>query len=388
MKKKIALIALAFVCIACLFTLTACGGDDDPLDFVTEQGNTIAVYYDDMMGTDPTWWQIKPGSPLPEPGVTANVKKPERSGYVLIGYYQGTKDEATGEVTYGEKWDFSTKVNESVTLYAKWEKQYVIHINYVLDGQLVEQDDRVNVFGNVSQVTSIKEPSFIGNTFVEMYSDLAMTNPLKVSTATPFVHGCTQENPVVEVYAKFVTGRWTIVRTANDMRSISAGSRLYLLNDIDFAELNDAETGLTNITINRGIFTGAIEGNGYTIKNLHYSAKGEKGATHAGRNNFGLFSKVQGASFTNIVFENCSVVGTVESESDEYFYGFLAGTAQDTADKKNVFSNITLKNCQVKPLQFNTTTFTPDQIAQQQSRIDQKLFIAAGTDFVPTVVND
>lgn len=379
MKKKIALIALVVVCVACLFTLTACG-DENPLDFVTGQGNTIAVYYDEMMGNDPVWWQIKEGSPLPEPGVTPNVKKPERQGYVFLGYYQGTKDQATGEVTYGEKWDFSTKVSQSVTLYAKWEKQYTIHINFVLDGQVVEgKGESMIVANNASQVISIKEPSFTGNTFVEMYSDAALTNVLDVSSANPFVHGCTQQNPTVEVYAKFIQGSWTLVRTANDMRNISAGSRLYLLNDIDFADKNDAATGLTSISINRGTFTGAIEGNGHVIKNLHFLAVGTKD-TKASANNFGLFSKVKDASITNVTFENCSVVGEINRENAEYFYGFLAGSAEGNC----TFSNITLKNCQVKPMTFGKN-FAGDKDLLLQ-RVDQKLFVATGSDFVPNVI--
>ncbi|MBR2975191.1 MAG: InlB B-repeat-containing protein [Clostridia bacterium] len=381
MKKKIALIALAFVCVACLFTLTACG-EENPLDFVTGQGNSIAVYYDEMMGSDPVWWQIKPGSPLPEPGVTPNVKKPERQGYVLLGYYQGTKDQTTGEVTYGEKWDFSTKVNESITLYAKWEKQYVIHINYMLDGQLVaDKDDSLNIANNASQVIALKEPTFAGNTFVEMYSDAAMTSVLEVSSTNPFVHGCTQENPVVEVYARFVAGNWALVRTANDMRTISSGSRFYLLNDIDFADLNDETTGLTNITINRGTFVGAIEGNGHTIKNLHYFAKGETG-TRPGATNFGLFSRVQNVSVTNLTFEDCSVVGQIAKESNEYFYAFFAGSATG----ENNFANITLKNCQVKPIQFDTIRISESKVDQLKACIEQKTFIATGSDFVPNVI--
>lgn len=382
MKKKIALLTLAFVCLACLFTLTACN-DENPLDFVTGQGNTIAVYYDEMMGKDPVWWQIKEGSPLPEPGVTANVKKPERAGYVFLGYYEGEKDATTGEVTYGNKWDFSTKVSQSITLYAKWEKQYTIHINYVVDGQVVGEGESMIIENNASQVVFIKEPRYTGNTFLEMYSDATLTNVLAVSSANPFVHGCTQDEPTVEVYAKFIPGNWTLVRTANDMRNISAGGRYYLLNDVDFAELNNKETGLTSITINRGTFIGAIEGNGYAIKNLHFRAEGTKD-TKASANNFGLFAKLDAkASITNVTFENCSVVGEINRENAEYFYGFLAGSA----DANCTLNNITLKNCQVKPMTFGEK-FVGDNETMLQ-RVEQKLFIAEynGT-YSPNVVND
>ena len=384
MSKKIALIALVVICVACLFTLAACA-EETPEDFVNAQGNTVKVVVDDMNGTIHDY-RLKPNSLIPEPGVTKGVKEPVKADYVFQGYYLGTKD-SEGNVAYGEKWDFSTKVNSEVTLFAKWDIQYVIRINFVLNGSVVsDKYDTMKVSDNADHVTSIKEPTWLNNTFVEMYSDAAMTNVLDVTRENPFVHGCTQTNPMVEVYAKFIEGRWTLVRTANDMRTISAGSRLYLLNDIDFAELNDATTGLTNITINRGTFTGAIEGNGFAIKNLHYLAKGETG-TKPGATNFGLFSKVQGASFTNVTFENCSVVGEIAKESNEYFYGFLAGTAEANADGVAcVFSNITLKNCQVKPIQFDAIRISASKHEQLLANVEQAIFVATGGNYVPNVI--
>ena len=190
MSKKIALIALVVICVACLFTLAACA-EETPEDFVNAQGNTVKVVVDDMNGTIHDY-RLKPNSLIPEPGVTKGVKEPVKADYVFQGYYLGTKD-SQGNVAYGEKWDFSTKVNSEVTLFAKWDIQYVIRINFVLNGSVVsDKYDTMKVSDNADHVTSIKEPTWLNNTFVEMYSDAAMTNVLNVTRENPFVHGCSR----------------------------------------------------------------------------------------------------------------------------------------------------------------------------------------------------
>ena len=44
-----------------------------------------------------------------------------RKGYTFDGWYRGTKDEETGEVTFGEKFVFGGQLTENTTVYAKWE---------------------------------------------------------------------------------------------------------------------------------------------------------------------------------------------------------------------------------------------------------------------------
>ncbi|MCM1194555.1 MAG: hypothetical protein NC332_01330, partial [Firmicutes bacterium] len=329
-KRKLLLIALLCVCLAAIVALCACQDGSDPEEYVNGQGNDVRVLLDSLKDGVRDF-RLKSGSPMPEPGATGSgVSAPVASGFIFRGYYEGVKND-DGTVTYGDKWDFSRKVTSSMTLYAKWDIKYKIRINYVTNGVVGDLYSDMEIDDNADRVSTIKEPTWNNYTFLNLYSDVECKNVLKPSVSDPYFHGCTQENPVANVYATFIEGTWSLVYGASDMRTINAGSRFYLMNDIDFSELNDSETGLTEITIKRGTFTGAIEGNGHTISNLHYYINGEMSSSSPGATNFGLFSRISNVSVTNVTFKDCSVGGVINRKTnDEYTYGFFAGLATGT----------------------------------------------------------
>lgn len=395
MKKQISLRFILILCLTLLFVtsivvLAGCNQEEDPNEFVQEQGNTVQVVLDslkdkiiaDSVGKVSNGYidyRLKDGSPVPQPGVTKDTSAPILEGYVFDGYYEGTIDE-DGNVIYGEKWDFSRKVTESMTLYGKWLVQYKIRVNCVLDGKLGDHSEESGVSGNAETVTSIKQPVWAGNTFVQMFVDEACTQPLVVSKEQPFAHGCTQDDAVCDVYAQFIEGSWTLVRTAADLRSISAGSRLYLMNDIDMSSLNTLEGGYTNITAANS-FSGVIEGNGHTISNLHYFREGKRtGTVDFTAYCIGLFSQVNKATIRNITFENCSVGGVVQLQntiSNEYFYGFIAGNAEGEC----TFDGIKFVNCELEPLQFNIMLLNAEQNEAERAKLEQNNFIGQGSNY-------
>ena len=377
-RKLLIVLFLSLIFVLCVATLTACNKNTDPNQFVTDQGNTIKVQLDSLK-SGVLDYRLKPGSPIPEPGKTSGTTAPVAEGYIFDGYYEGTKAE-DGSIIYGNKWDFSRKVTEDITLYGKWQIQYKIHINFVIDGKLQERSDDVNVPGNAMQITSLKEPSWTGNTFVQMYTDKECTQELVVSYEQPFVHGCTQESPVCNVYAKFMEGMWTLVRNTVDLRTISAGDRLYLLDDIDMSSLTKDD--YTDMTIAAN-FSGVIEGNGHKISNLNYYRKGTTGREQETNYSVGLFARVINATIRNVTFENCSVQGAIGQSSGEYFYGFIAGMAQGEC----TFENITFVNCQLKPLIFDFVGgLTAEQETAERAKIEQGIFVGEGSDYLPKIV--
>ena len=386
-RKLLLLLILCFILVFSVTALAACEGYEDPEEFIKNQGNTIQVILDSTR--DPILnkdvevkngymdYRLKPGSPIPEPGRVENAKKPSAEGYVFVGYYEGTEN-ADGSINFGNKWDFSRKVTENMTLYGKWLFQYKIRINYVVNGVVKSDSYEIGIENNAEQVTEIKDPSLKDHTFVQLYTDAQCTNVLEISNEKPFVHGCTQDNLVRDVYAQFIEGTWKLVRTPNDLLSISAGHYLYLMNDIDMSSLNGKNTVAAD-------FSGAIEGNGHKISNLNYVREGTHSAKGPATNYcFGLFARLVGATVKNVTFENCTVQGIVKYQCNNYFYGFLAGMAEGDC----VFDNVKFVNCELKPIQFDIfgSTKTPEQQAEEeQGKVVQSFFVGEGSNYNPVV---
>ena len=397
--KILLLLVLSLLLAASTILLVACNENVDPNEFAKDQGNTVRVILDSM--SDPLIknlenldekmsygiidYRLKPFSPIPEPGVTKDTNAPVLEGYIFQGYYEGTVE--NGNLIYGKKWDFSRKVNVDMTLYGKWVVQYKIRINYVINGQLAGQYEDVNVAGNAESVTSIKEPSWTGNTFVQMYDNASCEkgHELVVSSAKPFTHGCTQDAPIRNVYAQFMEGSWTLVRTASDMKTISAGARLYLMNDIDIATLGLDKDGYAKWSVPDD-FTGVIEGNGFTISNFNFRRTGTNNAKNPATNNYlGLFSRLDGATIRNVTFKNCTVTGVVQyqQKTDYYYYGFIAGEVM----RESTLDNITFDNCQLKELQFTFRGFdnlSEEDKAKERAKILEG--VGDGSTYIPKIV--
>ena len=376
MKKftKILLLALCATLFATsVALLAACKRSEDPNQFVQEQGNTVKAVLDSLK-SGVLDYRLKPGSPIPEPGVTKDTTAPTATGFVFAGYYEGTLND-DGTVSYGKKWDFSDKVYEDITLYGKWEVQYRIHFNYLLDGTLSEEDSYFNIGDNAAEITFVSVPSWTGNTFVQLFSDEQCTEPFEVSADKPFAHGCTQQEPVCELYAQFISGSWTLIRQASDLRSVSAGARLYLMNDIDMSSLAD-EDGYTKMTA-PNVFNGVIEGNGHVISNLNYLRQNALG-TGAASMYIGLFSQLNGATIRNVTFKDCSVQGRIVNNLPQnYFYAFMAGEAHGDC----VFENIVLDNCVLKEMLFGSSF----DVEKEKDKIVEGTFVAEGNAYLPTI---
>ena len=125
--KKFLLKILCLLSFAALASSAAgCADSSIPLDDITnEYPILVTIDYNgatEANGSVNKLLYCKENSYLVEPGtVTDNTQYsvPSRVGYYIEGYYFGTKDEE-GNVTLGEKWDFSTdRVTQDITLYLK-----------------------------------------------------------------------------------------------------------------------------------------------------------------------------------------------------------------------------------------------------------------------------
>ncbi len=309
--KKIFMIAGLLLMM--LVLLTACGGGEDEYEGLVKvtyylEGGTyqnsvdpVTHYYDFEAGTE---------NKIKDPTDLSN-KNVERPGYTLEGWYarkNGTGDSAT----YSDKWDFEKNkvTDKGVTLYAKWEK----NINYTFDlyykdknGNDIALEKGIKVDAGqpvTSAFVSLAENTMIGNDLTPLgqWTDAA-GNAWNIDTD---VHPGGETDTNIRLYAKYIDGKYTVVRTAKDLAK-AVGGNIYLMNDIDFA--GGAFGGF-------GDYTGVLLGNGYKIRNftLTYTAdknsiKPDTSIDAEGANllQISLFESLTGATIQDVAFENYTV---------------------------------------------------------------------------------
>lgn len=273
-----------------------------------------------------------------KPGSTLNQDEAEkfantvREGYTFNAFYTGTKDDK-GNVTYGERWDFTKPVNDSITLYARWMENYSLVAHY---GENFSKTKTFNVPQNRDGVAQrITTLSFTSEnvTVVAMYENADKTGEFTVSYTSPYTAPCTPEHKVHDIYVETLDGDWTLVRDKKDF-NIYAANWLYLLTDIDFEgeEIDFPDE-----------FNGKIHGNGHTVSNF----KVVKEAVDKDDQNFGLFKEITdgtdadgnayGAEIKDITFADVHFTAVLSNPIvKEYNAGIFAGKVTENTVIKNV----------------------------------------------------
>lgn len=198
LKKGILAIVLAITAVFC----ASCASDDAMDQILSDYPIRVTIDFNGGKRSDQDYYrvQVKENSLLGEPQETQSVyKPPQLAGYKIEGYYLGTKD-ANGNVTFGEKWDFSSdRVTEEITLYVKWQKKLSLVIRYV-------GEDLPTVADKVSDLTASFSPSewkYVvmydckGYTFDKFYEDESCTTAITSSV------DCSSMDSDYVVYAKF-----------------------------------------------------------------------------------------------------------------------------------------------------------------------------------------
>ncbi len=217
-----------------------------------------------------------------------------RTGYELVGWYhvktdgEGTplfEDEATKTYQLGAEVDFSQKLkkDEHWIVAAKWRRLVGVKVVLVCEeGETLEVDkalasitegktsfkngdelgeldynsqDKVmlNTSEPDSKIFTVKDKT---HTFLQYYADQACTQPLS---------GTLQRGETdITVYAKYITGNWTKVRSKMDVSTMFTGlgeeNKYWIMQDIDCS-------GTTIAPIAKVAAT--IKGNGHTISGLN-----------------------------------------------------------------------------------------------------------------------
>ena len=146
------------------------------------ESSNLIVSFNSMGGSIINSKQVKYGGKI-EPPTT-----PIKNGYTFVSWYR--------EASYINKWDFSNSVVESMTLYAKYNKN-TYNIVYNLDGGINNAENPENYTVETETIT-LKAPTKEGCNFVGWYTDSSFTNQI-----TEIPKGCYSN---IDLYAKWESG--------------------------------------------------------------------------------------------------------------------------------------------------------------------------------------
>ena len=368
MKRK-ALLAACLLLVTMLF-LNGCAPNKTPYELNDLDNFTVSIKYDANGGlfTDNTTvitdsYNIADLAPndqgqvqialLPpdDPGRGTDAFAPRNNGYFLAGWYSNrleTTDEA-GNITYSyeDKWDFEndllsldpngnyTASKPELTLYAAWVPLFEIEL-YALDsGEKVSTmtfdptvTDEVLVPAWDETTGTVKMNGFPereGYTFNGLFYDelgsqavstASVSHPGTVDTSTG-----TAADISMKLYVDYLEGDWYQIYNAEQFADNASLKGNYILHaDLDFSD----EIWPTNLMY--GNFTGTIEGNGHTIKNIDLRQ------TNNSKVNAGLFGNLtEDAKLNNVIFDHASFTIEAGTRVKGTSFGLLAGTISDGA---------------------------------------------------------
>ncbi|MDE6597894.1 MAG: hypothetical protein K2K60_04575 [Clostridia bacterium] len=261
-----------------------------------------------------------------------------RDGYVFQGWYYAEledgkpvfKDEENNIVkSSGTPVDFNKKIQKGESWYicAEWERD--VYVSYVLacdvdltvtdkDGNTYKNGDEISFknFVTGSTTTTVNgttAPLESNNsTFLQMYSDKECTTPIvgygQISKPATGVKK-------VEVYAKYIAGKYTVVRDAGGVNSMF---NLYSSSDMAFYFFNaDGNNTIDckNISFypkeKKELFNCQIVGNGFTLENLKFNQDYISGGDSYSM--FGTFGET--ASISNLTLKNVTVTMSLRTNN-------------------------------------------------------------------------
>lgn len=272
---------------------------------------------------------------------TLSRKDVERAGYSFTGWYR-TRTQSGDDVTYSDKWDFDTDkvTTEGITLYAGWETvvKYTYRVCYVdADGNAVELGSYTVKAGDEFNdrkdfASKRKDGDYTAYVFKEngvqnvgYYLDKALTEPV-----AGYKHPGGEGDTAIDVYVKYLEGKWEIVRTASEL-TLAKSKNIYLDADIDMG----------GKTLTFGTYSKNFEGNNHTISNftLPYNAsKTDLKADIYGNGNtsvyISLFEKLDGATVKNVKFAGVKVAinGGMSTINNIYLAPFAVDVTRSTVE--------------------------------------------------------
>ncbi len=373
MKKtrKSALVTLML--LAVVFLLCACKGDATPYEKNDAAGYCVSIRYDANGGvfgpnitviTDsynisgmPADGDGKVQLGLLAPDDSRRGKNdtftPSKDGYFLAGWYteriETTDSEGNTVYTYSGKWDFSktyavdpnqtyTSSEPVVTLYAAWIPEFEINFIALDTGEVLKAytydpltEDPLLVpqwDTDTGAMEMYRFPEKAGYTFSGVYYDAERTQPITetVTHSGEILDNGTAVGHSMNVYVDYMEGEWFHIYTAEQLRKNASPSGHYvLMADLDFADVKWPSDKFATAS-----FSGSIQGNGFTIKNVTLEQ------TKMDAQNTGLFGTLQpGSVIEDVIFEN--VTFTIKKGFNQSAnYGLFAGSIYEGARIRNV----------------------------------------------------
>lgn len=378
MNLKIKAILMACLMLAALVFVSGCSGEKSPYAVNDEENYSVSVKFDANGGIFTTNTSVivdsynisdlkadasgKVQIPLIAPDDSSRGKDaftPVKNGYFLVGWYAGrstTQYDGVTDYVYNNEWDFKedrvevdangtyTASDPVLTLYAVWAPLFEVQIHDLATGEYLD-----SITFNPTETEAIQLPAWDeetgaiqmykfpkrdGYTFNGAYYDAEGTIPadgesLYHTGRIDYETGVAVDASM-KLYVDWMEGEWYHIYTAEQFVDNASVNGNYVIHaDLDFSE------EIWPTALMYGSFSGTIQGNGYTFRNIKLAQ------TNNSKLNAGLFgSLTENSSITDVKFDNVTFTIQAGTRVVGTSYGLLAGTVSNAA----VLTGVTIAN--------------------------------------------
>ena len=375
-RKSKAILTALLLLVTCLF-ITGCAQEVDPYEKNDAENYCVSVKFDANGGFFTTNTSVIVDSynlselKAENGQVQIPLLSPDNSlrgndaftvinnGHFLTGWYTERQETADGYV-YSGKWDFETdrlavdadgdytSAEPVLTLYAAWAPVFEIEFYDLASGEYLQ-----SLTYNPEEVTEIQVPQWdeetgavemykfpqrSGYTFNGAYYDAEGTQPVdtdavihpgQVDEATG-----TAQDPVMQLYVDWMEGEWYHIYNVEQFLENASVSGSYILHaDLDF------EGEIWPSSLMYGNFSGTIQGNGHTLRNISIEQ------TNNSKVNAGLFGYLtETAEISDLKLENVTFTIKSGTRVAGACFGLFAGSVSGEAEVSGVtIANSTLQ---------------------------------------------
>ncbi|MBQ7802053.1 MAG: hypothetical protein IJ375_07000 [Oscillospiraceae bacterium] len=364
MNLKIKALLTACVLLVAL-AFAGCAAEVDPYEVNDAEGYNVSVRYDANGGIFTTNTSVIVDSyNISETGGEIALLSPDDSrrgndafaavnnGYFLAGWYAERAEQADGSYTYSGLWNFEqdrltvnageahTASEPVLTLYAAWVPLFEIEFYDLASGEYLDSYTFNPTTAGELKVPEWDEetgaiemydfPARSGYTYSAAYYDAAGTESVDTETLThtgtiDYATG-TAQDASMKLYVEWTEGEWYhIYNVEQFLDNASVAGNYVIHEDLDFAD----EIWPTSLMY--GNFSGTIQGNGHTLKNI------EVIQTNNSKVNAGLFgSLTETAKLSDVTFENVTFTIKAGARMVGTSFGLLAGSVSGSAAFENV----------------------------------------------------
>ena len=233
---------------------------------------------------------------------------------------------------YAAKWLTKTKVkvilavdDQSAKVAIDKQQLKGDYFSPVLEKDTVSHGDEIMSFSydgatgtlpSISAKFPVKDNAY---TFIGYYADEACTKPVSWPIQ--------EEETDVCIYAKYITGNWTIVNSTNGVKQMfnqmgNAKARFYLTNDIDCSSLSGVIKPVRKVACE-------LQGNGFALKDLNVIRPNDDASKTSIFGEITSTAVLNNVRFENLTFE-CKFSKAQDTENYYYLFNVLDKSAKIT----------------------------------------------------------